>query len=565
MSDIMFQPLGKKTLAANGLDSIADIDPRLTRTHYFDGRLLTAEDLTRDQIYVDQRLRELGRVLGNGIMGGLELSFDCFTGVLTLQPGQALTPAGRVLELGSPLEVNLGDRALISSLNDGNYRRFNRALYAVVLRYAEVNTDIAEVFPKDLSARRGFEYATVTESVQMGLVPLPLPLPQQSPLLVRSRLMAELFGNDLSGTIPEDAVALGILAIQDDTPQWLDAELLRHPVRAEPEPSDRQADLSRQYEKLLTDILTARTSGGLSGDFHATDYFSLLPPVGTLPKDAVDPVKGRQGFFPENYQVAIAPIRHSDIELIKAESLALPPINLSGGEPVNVMVLVPLSNYDYGIYASPLEREYDAASRRLPQIDPLRLKLYPIRSPHALDTDAPQWQALWDRLGSNQPFYVRRPSRAAENAISGIVLALGAPVLAPEEAVEGGNPAIEGGLIQDEDAVFLSRMGLNTLAELRPPQDEAGQKAVDDMALQFGGSAYVVRQTALLLTLMGREYDLLTWQTLYALAGNGYLEDFRLVIASSDPGIPLPQLVVDSGEAMMLEPGLISQWADLVP
>ena len=136
MSDILFQPLGSPTPAGEGLDHLADIDPRLTRTHYFDGRLLTAEDLTRDQIYLDQRLRELGRVLGSGIMAGLELSFDRFTGLLTLQPGQALTPLGRVLELGTPLVVNLGDRALISTLNEGKYRSLNRALYAVVLRYA---------------------------------------------------------------------------------------------------------------------------------------------------------------------------------------------------------------------------------------------------------------------------------------------------------------------------------------------------------------------------------------------------------------------------------------------
>ncbi|MCB1874166.1 MAG: hypothetical protein KDI49_19550, partial [Gammaproteobacteria bacterium] len=318
MSEILFQPLGNPTAAGEGLSTIADIDPRLTRTHYFDGRLLTAEDLTRDQIYLDQRLRELGRVLGSGIMSGLELSFDRFTGLLTLQPGQALTPAGRVLELGSQLIVNLGDRALISQLNDGNYRRFNRALYAVVLRYADVATDIAEVFPKDLGARRGSEYALITESVQLGLVPLPIPLPQQSALQIRARLMRELLGNEqLLGLLPEDAVGLGVLAIQNDTPQWLDAELLRQPMRAEPALGDLQSDLARQYELLLADILSARRSGGLNGDFHAADYFSLLPPVGTLPKEALDPVNGRQGYFPENYQVAIAPIRQSDVALIQ--------------------------------------------------------------------------------------------------------------------------------------------------------------------------------------------------------------------------------------------------------
>lgn len=388
MSDIIFQPLGKPVPSGKDLDKdkLADIDPRLTRTHYFDGRLLTAEDLTRDQIYLDQRLRELGRVLGSGIISGLRLDFDRFKGELTLEPGLAMTPAGRVLELSRMLTVDLRDSALISTLNEGNYSRLSRGLYAVVLRYIDVGTDIAEVFPKDLGAKRGFQYAMISESVQMGLVPLPIPLPQQSALQIRARLMRELLGDDqLHGLLPEDAVALGLVVIQEGAPQWLDRELLRHPLRAEPGIDSLQRDLSRQYESLLEDILAERRSGSLTGDFHASDYFTLIPPVGALPKEAVDPVSGRQGYFPENYQIAIAPVRQADVELIRAESLALPPIDLSNGEPVDIVVLVPLSNLDYGHYAGKLERDYDPNKRLLPQLDLLRLKLYPLQPVHALE------------------------------------------------------------------------------------------------------------------------------------------------------------------------------------
>ena len=74
-----FQPIGNPLVSERGLERIADIDPRLTRTNYFDGRLLTAEDLTRDQIYLDQRLREVGQTMGHGVMQGLELGFDTVT------------------------------------------------------------------------------------------------------------------------------------------------------------------------------------------------------------------------------------------------------------------------------------------------------------------------------------------------------------------------------------------------------------------------------------------------------------------------------------------------------
>ena len=352
MSEILFQPLGNPVAAGESLEHIADIDPRMTRTHYFDGRLLTAEDLERDQIYLDQRLREIGKTLGQGVIDGLELSFDSFSGLLTLQPGYAMSALGRVLHLTGPLMVSLGDRALISQLNQSRYRRFNRALYAVVLRYVEVATDLAEVFPTDLANKRGADYALVTEAVQLGLVPLPLPLPQQHPLHVRARLMEELLDKDLAaGLIPDDSVALGVLAIQNDTPQWLDSQLLRQPARREHSPHRPQQDLARQYQSLLGDILAHRQAGSLNNRFAANDYFSLLPPAGGLPKAAVDPVNGRQNYFPEHFPVHIAPVRLADVELIQAESMALPNIDLGSGETVDIVVLAPLSNQDYGHYA----------------------------------------------------------------------------------------------------------------------------------------------------------------------------------------------------------------------
>ncbi len=564
MSDITFHPLGNPVAAGQGLGRVADIDARLTRTHYFDGRLLTAEDLTRDQLYLDQRLREVGRVLGSGVMAGLELSYDRYSGLLTLQPGQALTPAGRVLELGSRLSINLGDRALIARLNDGAHRRFNRGLYAVVLRYAEVGTDIAEVFPRDLGARRGFQYALVTESVQMGLVPLPLPLPQQSPLQIRCRLLREFFGGEqFAGIIPEDAVPLGVLAVQNDSPQWLDAELLRRPLRGEPRAGDLQADLCRQYENILADILTARRSGGLSGDFQATDYFSLLPPAGLLPKDAVDPVNGRQGYFPENYQVAIAPIRQSDVALIRAESLGLPAIDLVAGEPVDVVVLVPLNNLDYGHYAARLERRLDPASRRLPQLDLLKLRLHPVRPVHDLDTDRAAWTDIWARLGDNQPFYVRRPTRAAETGISSIVLALGAGSPQPPETGESGGPADGGGLVQDADALFLERLNLKNLAELRPPLADEGREALEKLAAGFGKDAAAVQLCASILMRVERRFDGLVWQTLFALAENERLNEFLRGLVKSEPDTSTAKLVAGLAADLGLAGSLASQWEAL--
>lgn len=560
MSDILFQPLGSPIAAGVALDALADIDPRLTRTHYFDGRLLTAEDLTRDQIYLDQRLRELGRVLGSGITAGLTVALDRFSGLLTVAPGQAVTAAGRVLELGTRLSVNLGDRALIAGLNAGNYRRLNRALYAVVLRHADVATDIAEVFPKDLGARRGFEYALITESVQLGLVPLPLPLPEQSPLQIRAQLMRELLGNTrISSLLPEDGVALGLLAVRNDTPDWLDSELLRQPLRAEPGLSDLQRDLARQYETLLADVLSDRASRSLSGDFHAADYFSLLPPAGTIPKAAIDPATGRQGYFPEHFSVAIAPIRQADLALIQDESLGLPPIDLNSPEPVDIMILAPLSNQEYGHWAAQLEQDYDPATRLLPQPDLLRLKLYPRHIP---DLDSTSWTNIWARIGATQARYVRRPSRAAETGISAIVVALGSAV--PEPALAAASPADSGGLIQDSDSQFLAYLSLATLAQLRPPADDAGSAAIAALTSSSAGNATAVQQLTRALLRLERQYDALVWPTLASLSAGDQLEAFIAGLLEAPAATPTPAVVAALGATLGLDATLLNQWSSLV-
>ncbi len=581
MSDITFQPLGDPLAAGERLENIADIDPRMTRTHYFDGRLLTAEDLERDQIYLDQRLREVGKVLGHGILRGLDLSYDKFSGLLTVNPGQAITPAGRVLHLGSSLLVDLGDRALISQMNSGKYRRFNRALFAVVLRYVEVATDIAEVFPTDLASKRGADYALVTESVQLGLVQLPTGLPQQDPLHVRAGLIRELLGNsEAESFIPEDGIALGLLAIQNDTPQWLDSQLLRHPLRAEICPGDLQRDLSRQYEALMADILATRSAGSLNNNFAARDYIDLMPPAGSLPKDSVDPVNGYQRYFPDYFDVHIAPIREAELALIKAESMALPNIDLARGDDADVVILVPLSNQVYGHFARQLERDYNPTTRDLPQLDLLRLKLYPTRPVHQIDTDATIWQAIWDQFEGETLVYVRRPVRAAETSVSGIILALGIEPPPPPPSDGGEIPPDDGGgdtppgdtggtdggvIIEDEDTVFLRFLNFKLLAQVRPPTTNEGNVALEQLLDAFGEDARTVRLVNDLLLRIERHYDPVVWQTLRLGAGTGALEKVLDQLMQTDPSIAATgKTIVNMASSFDMPRELQNEWVDLV-
>ncbi|WP_417538721.1 hypothetical protein [Marinobacter sp.] len=565
MSDILFQPLGDPIAGGDNLQTLADIDPRMTRTHYFDGRLLTAEDLERDQIYLDQRLREVGKALGSGIIRGLELSFSSDPYRLIVEPGNAMTPAGRVLHLGTRMTVNPGDRGLISQLNQGQHTHLNRGLYAVVLRYVDVPTDIAEVFPTDLKSRRGSDYALVTESVQLGLVPLPLPLPATDTLRLRARLMAELLDNKLaSSVIPEDSVALGLLSITNDTPQWVDSGLLRHPVRPEPDHDDLQEDLYRQYQSLLNDITEYRAAGGLAQPFAASDYFQVIPPAGRLPKNTLDPEIGLQNYFPESFDVSVTPVRTADLDLIRRESMALPPIDLTRDANLGIMVLAPLSDADYQTLSRQLVSETPNIERQFLHPDPLALRLYRTRASHALDTDASVWADIWKRTDSDNLLYVRRAVRVAETGISAIVLAKGSDPDSLPDASDGGTaeprlpPAIE-----DEHTVFLRMVNVHSLAKIRQANSEEGKRAIKVLADILPREPKAIGAVLDILLCVEAHYNPVIWQTLEQAQQRGNLLKLRELLISAEPEIRnTAKQVITAGTDLGLADGLLAQWKE---
>jgi len=563
-TQITFQPAGNKPVTRKGLERVADVDSRLTRSHYFDNRLLTAEDLTRDQIYLDERLREVGRALGSGVMNGLQLSLNTLDGEITVQPGTAVNRAGRILELTRSLTLNLHDKAQISELNKGRYRRFNRALYAVIIQYTEVGTDIAEVFPTDLGDKKTFNYDVITEAVQIAMVPLPLPLMQQDSLHIRAHLMQQFYGDDGAiGSIPEEAVALGVLAIYNDRPQWLDAELLRQPVRAQEQEGDLQADLSRRYETLYRDIMDDRESRSLDSDFSASTYFRWLPPVGSLPKATIDPEAGRQGFFPENYNVWVAPVRRSELSLIAKESMVLPPLDIGLGEPMDIVVLAPLNGSDYNRLAARLERSYDSTNGKPGGLDLLRLRLYPRRPVHKLDLDKNTWNAIWDLVGEDELIYVRRPLRTAETQLSGIILNQPVRPVEPVPAPETPSPS-DGNLVVDENSVFLKRINIKTLIEQRDFDSDASREAQQKLLDSFGESANQVMHMLNILLRIDRRFDALIWQTLLAVANSENLNGFYKTLEEGQENEKrTTDIILDNGAEFGMNRELLREWSEL--
>ncbi len=581
--------------------TVSDINSRLTRTNYFDGRLLTAEDLNRDQTYVDERLRELGRAYGSGIIHGLEVELRF--GILQVSGGRAVSPSGRVLELsleeGETLDIDLNSSADISTLNDGRYRHIERGLYALVLRYAEIRQDIAEVFPTDLGSQRDTQADTYAEGVDLALVKLPIGLDQDDPIAMRNDLIWSLPNNSsVAAALPAQGVALGILAMNFDQALWFDDQLLRHPLRNETNVERLNEDLERRHRNLFADIITLRNDNGYPARFPALEYFHTLPPVGPVPKASIDPALGRQTYFPDTFEVHIAPVNRADIPAIRAESMPLSALHLRDTALQEVMILAPLDDADYAEFAQRLELESldDGDRIDIPTIKPVKLTLQ--GSIQAASAD-PDWQALWDKVNDEELFYVRRPARAAETGVGAVVLARGAvvpastrpfpappfegPILTPDIIQPGFGGLRPGGGIPgpgptptpdtgpttppapaaSEQEIVLKHINLKRMAEQRPPRNRFERRAFMEMQEKLGKEMEAVLTINDLLLRLERSFDDVLWRTLSRLQNrDAAIKLIQLLAEGQASGESTPETILKAvdGGLLSLTDAVTERW-----
>lgn len=493
---IGFQPFAAPEFSQEGLRK-SSLDPFLSRSNYFDGRLLKAADLTRDQQYLDERLLQTGRVLGSGVVKGLRADLSGAQKI-TVSPGLAIAASGRVLESVNSLNIDLTERAAIAVINQPPLRYFNRGLYALILQYTEKGVGIAETYPEDIGQKIEPRINSYEEGVELALVPLRESYPAGSELSTRAALAGKFLPQlQPLAEIPDDAVALGLLAIDKNIGQWLDRALLYRPAGIHLQSNALQQLLAAHYEELLADVLNARNWSSLQAAFSAGQFFQWLPPVGSLPKQAVDPEAALQRFFPESFRVGILPVRKEDLPILEAEAMLEQPINLSQDTDVDIMILAPLADADFNFYARRLEaptatgadEPFALSTRLLPGLLPLTLSVRPLRRP-AVDTGQPNyWRNVWDRVGEGQLRYLRRPARIAENHVSTVVLARGFQL---PEALPPDNSELEQlnqRLLQAEQARDGFQAQLQTSRQqLKSAQQEYAKLKTDyDALLSSGG------------------------------------------------------------------------------
>jgi hypothetical protein len=194
--------------------------------------------------------------------------------------------------------------------------------------------------------------------------------------------------------------------------------------------------------------LFADLTAAPGASFRATDYLSLLPPVGPVPKPAVDPANGAQSFFPEQIEVAIAPVRADELDALTSEAMKLPPIDLASGAPAQVIVLAPLAPADFGLLMRALEGSPTQAAPAafqpyptiaLSRIDPLILRLPGRLPPPARPTTADAWTRAWPQVQAPLRYLLRQP----DVSVGGLSVArLAAGFTEPPSGLPPDDPAL---------------------------------------------------------------------------------------------------------------------------
>jgi hypothetical protein len=437
------------------------------RPFYFDGRFLTASDLTRDQLYVLSRQADLAKARGVGVVQGLMVSRGGAATTLMLEPGYGITPSGELVILASPQTVALSDLALIQRL-DADFglapipsepARTASGLFVVALRPVEFSADPIASYPTSVTGTRQVHDGSIIEATAITLIPYPDGGSgdfQQR----RSQVVKEIFVDDAIRGLPTNALPLAMVALDRGVVQWVDTFMVRRELGAEATSilslgatsrALREAQI-QQYQRHLVEVMAERqASRGLR--FAATEHFRALPPVGQMPAASLE-LAGNditQLYFPPEVDVELSFVPSDEIAAIVEDCLLLPSIDLTlsteARDSIAILVLIPVTRQEIQqlkLTLPSLKRELKAAAPgqlakrlpievlkglRLPKRLPLPIPTtgtspQPDTSTPPLPTNLQTWQQQWQKAPEGRLWYVRRRRLAYRSDITGFSLAI---------------------------------------------------------------------------------------------------------------------------------------------
>lgn len=444
------QPLG--ALSSREVQSLVEsgvliTDDRRHRPHYFDGRFLTARDLTREQDYFLTRLSDLGRAQGFGVVEGLDVAVGPGAS-LELEPGYGYTPAGELVMLSQDLTLPVADLARSQRLDaafglravPNQPARSLTGLFVVVLRPVEFTANPITSYPTAVSGPRGTEDGDVIEATAVSLVPYQPQAAVLEPRLARAQVAREVFIDGVSRALPENALPLAMIALERGVPLWVDVHMVRRDIGAERHdvlglglaPRALREAHARHYDAHLEEVLAERDAAGRGRRFEASEHFSVLPPAGRIPAAAVDATDFTQVFFPPEVDVELSIVPEDEVPLLLEESLLLPPIDLAlpgeEQESTSVLLLVPvprsrlrtlmhrLESRDR-LLSGPADR-LSAQRKPIEALTQLRLPRLPARAPQAESVGDAAWREVL--AGTEYLWYARRRNLSYRAEIEGL-------------------------------------------------------------------------------------------------------------------------------------------------
>ena len=295
----------------------------LRTVNFFNGRLLTGDDLSREQATQEGLRRRLGRATGEGIAFGFEVEEQHALStkrkpVVTVAAGLAVTRSGIALQLDTDLDVALyRDAATATAGAEPGNLFADCQLNAPGTYTAGAGVYLLTVGPDEEPEGRApvsglgnedalCNVALEAEALAFRLIRLSVPLDQLAEKeLLRNRVAYECFGIDaLAGevanpfgpdvtsyglldtlrtqTLTDDEVPLALIGWSiDDGIQFVDLWSVRRRLTRNRRDAEREAIL-RQFAAQIEDL---RIEPG-APTLEARECFEHLPPAGLLPLTA---------------------------------------------------------------------------------------------------------------------------------------------------------------------------------------------------------------------------------------------------------------------------------------
>jgi hypothetical protein len=335
------------------------------RPRYFDGKFLTAADLTRDQDYMRQRQADLARVSGTGVISGLEVAMTTQAGPdaaysVDIGMGHGVTPSGDVVSIGSKLTVKLADLAATRMLDSrlglrikGSQAIANReGLFILALRAVEFTANPVSAYPTSLDGPRSIENGDIVEATAVTLIPYPYPDGWGSLDELRGIVARDIFVKASEQGDLQDALPLAMLALDRGVIRWIDSHLVRRETGADTplqvSMGGKPRALAEAYVLQHAEHFMEEFEDRKQQPFAASDVFAALPAAGRLPAASVafDNFGFLQSYFPPSVDVELSFVAADELAALVEESLVLPPIDLRGNpadlDATGVIILAPV-------------------------------------------------------------------------------------------------------------------------------------------------------------------------------------------------------------------------------